>query len=93
MRFRSLSLAIALFAAPLVAEAQPFEGIYIGAGAGYNLPQNYPLAGGGAFQPLVGGATFQPMAGGGSLHPQLHPCPVHAHRGEWVHGHLGYASV
>ena len=41
MRFRSLSLAIALLATPIAAEAQPFQGLYIGAGAGYNLPQNY----------------------------------------------------
>ena len=47
MRFRSLSLAIALLATPLAAEAQPFQGLYVGAGAGYNLPQNVPLAGGG----------------------------------------------
>jgi OOP family OmpA-OmpF porin len=38
MRFRSLSLILALLAAPLAAEAQPFRGLYIGAGAGYNLP-------------------------------------------------------
>ena len=41
MRFRSLSLAIALFATPFAAQAQPFQGLYIGAGAGYNLPQNH----------------------------------------------------
>ncbi len=38
MRFRSLSLAMALSAAPLAVQAQPFQGLYIGAGAGYNLP-------------------------------------------------------
>ena len=54
MRFRSLSLAIALLAAPFAAEAQPFHGLYIGAGAGYNLPQNDPLAGGGQLEPSGG---------------------------------------
>ena len=38
MRFRTLSLAMALLAAPFAVQAQPFQGIYIGAGAGYNLP-------------------------------------------------------
>jgi opacity protein-like surface antigen len=38
MRYRTLSLAVALFAAPIAVRAQPFHGIYIGAGAGYNLP-------------------------------------------------------
>ena len=48
MRFRSLSLVIALLATPFAAEAQPFQGLYVGAGAGYNLPQNIPLAVGAA---------------------------------------------
>jgi outer membrane protein OmpA-like peptidoglycan-associated protein len=38
MRFRGAVLALALLAAPLAAKAQPFQGLYIGAGAGYNLP-------------------------------------------------------
>ena len=38
MRYRTLSLAVALLAAPIAVQAQPFHGIYIGAGAGYNLP-------------------------------------------------------
>jgi len=38
MRFRTLSLAMALLAAPFAVQAQPFQGIYIGADAGYNLP-------------------------------------------------------
>ena len=55
MRFRSLSLAFAaLLAAPLAAQAQPFQGLYVGAGAGYNLPENYPLAGGAALEPRGG---------------------------------------
>jgi OOP family OmpA-OmpF porin len=38
MRFRSLSLAVPLLALPLAAGAQPFQGLYVGVGAGYNLP-------------------------------------------------------
>ncbi|MGA3400327.1 MAG: OmpA family protein [Acetobacteraceae bacterium] len=51
MRFRLGLLAMALLAAPVVAEAQPFHGLYIGGGAGYNLPENDPLAGGGQIKP------------------------------------------
>jgi OmpA-OmpF porin, OOP family len=40
MRIRGVSLAIGLVAAPFAANAQPFQGLYIGAGAGYNLPQD-----------------------------------------------------
>src|SRR5689334_11602044 len=40
MRFRTVAWSMALLAAPCVAEAQPFQGLYIGAGAGYNLPQD-----------------------------------------------------
>ncbi len=54
MRFRSLSPAIALLAAPLAAVAQPFQGLYVGAGAGYNLPENAPLALGGQLEPRGG---------------------------------------
>ena len=54
MRFRSLPLAIALLAMPFAAAAQPFHGVYIGAGAGYNLPENYPLAAGGQLEPSGG---------------------------------------
>jgi opacity protein-like surface antigen len=51
MRFCGLRLAIALLAWSVAAEAQPFQGLYVGAGTGYNLPQNVPLATGGALQP------------------------------------------
>ncbi len=51
MRFRLGLLAMGLLAAPLVAEAQPFRGPYIGGGVGYNLPENDPLAGGGQIEP------------------------------------------
>jgi outer membrane protein OmpA-like peptidoglycan-associated protein len=54
MRFRHLLPVIALLVAPLAAEAQPFHGLYVGAGAGYNLPENYPLAGGGQLDPQGG---------------------------------------
>jgi OmpA-OmpF porin, OOP family len=47
MRFRGGLLAMALLAAPLVAEAQPAQGLYIGGSAGYNLPEN-PTVGGGS---------------------------------------------
>ena len=50
MRFRGGLLALALSLAPLAAEAQPFQGLYIGAGAGYNLPQNVNLDGSGAIK-------------------------------------------
>src|SRR5277367_3429753 len=54
MRFRGGLLALALSVAPLAAEAQPFQGLYIGAGAGYNLPENDPLSGGGQIEPHGG---------------------------------------
>src|SRR5579864_8736114 len=38
MRIRGAVLAISLLATPVAAMAQPFQGLYIGAGAGYNLP-------------------------------------------------------
>ena len=45
MRFRSVALAIALFSrSPLAAQAQPFQGLYIGAGAGYNLSEDVTAA-------------------------------------------------
>jgi OmpA-OmpF porin, OOP family len=40
MRFRGALLATALIAAPLVAQAQPIQGLYIGAGAGLHMPQD-----------------------------------------------------
>jgi OmpA-OmpF porin, OOP family len=54
MRIGGLLLAVALLATPLLAKAQPFQGLYVGAGAGYNLPQNYPLASGGQIEPHGG---------------------------------------
>jgi outer membrane protein OmpA-like peptidoglycan-associated protein len=41
MRFYTLWLVAALSAISSAAEAQPFQGLYIGAGAGYNLPENW----------------------------------------------------
>ncbi len=37
MRSRAALLALFLLAAPLAARAQPFQGLYVGAGAGYDL--------------------------------------------------------
>jgi OmpA-OmpF porin, OOP family len=54
MRFRGAVLALALLAAPLAAKAQPFQGLYIGAGAGYNLPENYALNPAGQLKPQGG---------------------------------------
>ena len=51
MPIRDVALALALVAVPLAARAQPFQGPYLGAGAGYNLPENPPLAGGGHIEP------------------------------------------
>jgi OmpA-OmpF porin, OOP family len=39
MRCHGVSLAVAFLGAPIAAEAQPFQGLYIGAGAGYNVTQ------------------------------------------------------
>lgn len=41
MRLYTLWLATAFAAVSVAAEAQPFQGLYIGAGAGYNLPENW----------------------------------------------------
>jgi opacity protein-like surface antigen len=51
VRFRGGLLAMALLAAPLVAAAQPFQGLYIGGAAGYNLPENDPGSHGIAVEP------------------------------------------
>ena len=40
MRFRSLCLVMALLALPFAAQAQPFQGLYIGAGAGVYWPES-----------------------------------------------------
>jgi outer membrane protein OmpA-like peptidoglycan-associated protein len=40
MQFRGTVLAISLLVTPVAALAQPFQGLYIGGGAGYNLPQD-----------------------------------------------------
>jgi OOP family OmpA-OmpF porin len=51
MRFRDGLLAIGLLAAPLAAKAQPFQGLYVGGAAGYNLPENDPIAHDGSIRP------------------------------------------
>jgi OmpA-OmpF porin, OOP family len=40
MRFRSAIIAAAFLATPVVAMAQPITGLYVGAGAGLQIPQN-----------------------------------------------------
>ncbi len=40
MRYRGALLAATVLAAPLAAQAQPIQGLYIGGAAGYDLPQN-----------------------------------------------------
>ena len=41
MRLSTLCWATALAAVAFSANAQPFQGLYVGAGAGYNLPENW----------------------------------------------------
>jgi len=60
MRFGRLALFTSLVGMPLAASAQPFQGLYIGAGAGYNLPQTVHA------HPSVAGArsaTLEPDGG------------------------------
>ena len=40
MRYPGAILAAAVLATPLVAQAQPVQGLYVGAGLGLDLPQN-----------------------------------------------------
>jgi OOP family OmpA-OmpF porin len=51
MQFRSALLAAVAVALPLAAQAQPIGGLYVGLGAGYNLPENPPLSTGGQIRP------------------------------------------
>jgi OmpA-OmpF porin, OOP family len=64
MLLRSVALAIALLLAiPLTAaHAQPFQGLYIGAGAGYNIPQTVKVS---PQSPVFGSGNLQLDAGGG----------------------------
>jgi hypothetical protein len=39
MRFHGVSLAVAFLGVPIAAVAQPFHGLFIGAGAGYKMTQ------------------------------------------------------
>ena len=87
MRFRSLPLATALLAMPFAAAAQPFQGIYIGAGAGYNLPQNYPLAAGGQLEPSGG------FVGLGSIGYGLGNGMRFELEGNYRHAHLGRSTT
>jgi outer membrane protein OmpA-like peptidoglycan-associated protein len=54
MRYRGAVLATALLAAPLMAAAQPVNGLYVGAGIGAVLPQNTHVTPG---APSIGGAS------------------------------------
>ena len=47
MKLRSTLLAASILALPMAANAQPINGIYVGAGAGYNLMQDQSWSGGG----------------------------------------------
>ncbi len=87
MRLRSLSLVIALLATPIAAEAQPFQGLYVGAGAGYNLPQNIPLAVGGQLEPRGGfvGLASVGYALGNGFRFEL--------EGNYRQGHLGNTTA
>jgi OmpA-OmpF porin, OOP family len=51
MHRRSAFLAAVATALPLAAQAQPVTGLYVGGGAGYNLPENPPLESGGHILP------------------------------------------
>ena len=51
MRLRSVLLAATVMTVPLAAKAQPIDGLYIGAGVGYNYKQDQKLNG---FQPTGG---------------------------------------
>ena len=57
MRLRSVALATALLAMPLAARAQPIQGLYIGAGAGFYWPNDISVS------------TAVP----GSPHPRIDP--------------------
>src|ERR1700757_2225041 len=57
MRLRSVALATALLAMPLAARAQPIQGLYIGAGAGFYWPNDINVS------------TAVP----GSPHPRIDP--------------------
>jgi opacity protein-like surface antigen len=56
-----MSLAMALSAAPFAVQAQPFQGLYIGAGAGYNLPMGVQA------QPNVPGEPGSTIFPGGGI--------------------------
>jgi hypothetical protein len=54
MRLCTLWLAAAFAAVAFAAEAQPFQGLYVGAGAGYNLPENWSNSRGTVVEPKGG---------------------------------------
>src|ERR1700754_4648796 len=62
MRFRALPLAVSMIvAASFAAEAQPFQGFYVGAGAGYNMPVGIDV------QPNIPGTLKSRVFPGGNV--------------------------
>src|SRR5271166_3491301 len=59
MKLRSVLLAATILAAPLAANAQPIDGLYVGAGAGFNYLSQTDIKG---FQPST---TLLGFPGGG----------------------------
>ncbi len=64
MRFRGSMLALGLFALPFVAQAQPFQGFYVGAGAGLYWPNNINVTTAGPTTPRV---RIDPSLGYGAV--------------------------
>ena len=62
MKLRSGLLAATILAAPMAAMAQPIDGLYVGAGVGYNAKQSQTVSG------VVNNGAFLPSNGSGSLH-------------------------
>ncbi len=62
MKLRSGLMAATILATPLAAMAQPIDGLYVGAGVGYNAKQSNTVSG------VVQNGVFLPSNGSGSLH-------------------------
>ena len=61
MKLRMGLLAATVLAAPFAATAQPIDGLYVGAGAGYNYHQDQDVTG------VVNNSTFLPYTGTGKF--------------------------
>jgi outer membrane protein OmpA-like peptidoglycan-associated protein len=59
LKLRVAALTLALTGIATIAEAQPFKGVYLGAGAGYNLPRDVGVNG------VAPTPNFQLQTGGG----------------------------